>query len=81
MVLCCSLTMHALSLFQIEQRGVQMVGSELSRTREEAERGERTREDRLPFSPSSFYFFVHFSAALFNLNVWNRLARPKQVFV
>ena len=43
MVLCCSLTVRALSLFQIVQRGVLMVGSALSRKREK--RGEKTRED------------------------------------
>ena len=47
-------------------------------------RGEN--EGRLtPFSPFQsslvFYFFVNFSPALFNLNVWNRLARPEEVFV
>ena len=43
MVLCCSLTVRALNLFQIVQRGVQMVGSALSRRREK--RGEKKRED------------------------------------
>ena len=47
-------------------------------------RGEN--EGRLtPFSPFQsslvFYFVVNFSPALFNLNVWNRLARPEEVFV
>ena len=43
MVLCCSSTVRAPSLFQIVQHGVQMVGSKLSPRLEK--RGEKTRED------------------------------------
>ena len=82
MVLCCSLTVRALSLFQIVQRGVH--GGERVKSKAGETRGEN--EGRVtPFSPFQsslvFYFFVDFSPALFNLNVWNRLARPEEVFV
>ena len=73
MVLCCSLTVRALSLFQIVQRGVQMVGSALSRRREK--RGEKTREDWLPFPPSSLpSFFI--SSLIFRprFSIWTSSA-------
>ena len=63
MVLCRSLSVRAFSLFQLVQCGVQMVGSELNRSR--GKRGEKTKED-FPFSLSGLPP-VFISSSIFRL--------------
>ena len=78
MVLCWRSSVRPLGLFQVVEGGVQMVVSELSRRR-----GKRGKTDSLSSPPvhPRFLFLRQFFARAFNLNAWNSLARPEQVFV
>ena len=78
-------------VIHIVERRVQMVGSELNRTRgkrgkKRGETGARARErvpsfwSSLPFSLSSlpsFCFLANFFPALYSVNAWNRLHEGK----
>lgn len=65
-----------------QQQGVQMVGSELDRTRRK--RGEKNK-GRLGllfsrYSILSFFFLVNFSPEYYYPNTWNRLIYAKERF-